>query len=1195
MQAKASLKERARAARLPAAVRRALADAVHDTKECILAACPQGLDALALAELAQQAASAGRIVLHVAPFDSDMIRMQEAMRFFAPHIPILRFPAWDCAPYDRVSPSARIIAERMATLAAIARHRERGNGEKEPDRTPFVVLTTVAAALQRCPPRQMVCSASVSLKPGQSHRMEDLAQWLTTQGFTRVGTVSEPGEFAMRGALLDIFTPGWRQPVRLDFFGDELESIRAFDVRTQRTTRTLSEIILEAASEVPLDDSARDRFRRGYAEAFGGEAMRDPIVESIRQGRRYQGMEHWLPLFHEQLESLFDHLGEETVVVFAHESPASLSSRREEIAEYYAARSSGVKEKLFGADPYRPLPPESLHLTEEEWQETVSQRAVFFISPFAEAPSASRRVINLGGRKGRTFAAEREAEGVNVFEAVRDHVISLRKSGHKVLLAAFSQGSAERLSAILSDHDLAPIDRAETLVEALDQGNSVVTTVVLGLDNGFETEGLAVVSEQDILGDRLVRRTRPRRREAEVITELTSLTPGDLVVHVDHGIGRFEGLKTIDVGGAPHDCLHLTYAGGDRLFLPVENIDLLSRYGGEEATAQLDKLGGSAWQARKARLKKRLKEIAEELIRIAAARQLLEAPVITPPEGIMEEFCARFPYEETEDQKRAIEAVLDDLASGRPMDRLICGDVGFGKTEVALRAAFATVMNGHQVALIVPTTLLARQHAATFRERFAGFPVNIAVASRMTPRKQLAAIKKGLADGTIDIVIGTHALLAKDVRFADLALLIVDEEQHFGVKHKERLKALKESVHVLTLTATPIPRTLQLALSGVRELSVIATPPVDRLAVRTFLSPFDPVSIREALLREHYRGGQSFYVVPRISDLEEIAAFLREHVPEVRFASAHGRMTPKELDEVMTAFYDRRFDVLLATTIIESGLDIPSANTMIVHRADMFGLAQLYQLRGRVGRSRLRAWCLLTIPPNRQLTPAARKRLEVLQSLDSLGAGFQLASHDLDIRGAGNLLGEEQSGHIREVGFELYQHMLEEAVAALKSGTAEEELDGGTFSPTINLGIAVLIPESYVPDLGVRMGLYRRLSRLDTQEEIDAFAAELHDRFGPLPEEVRHLLDVVAIKSLCRAAHVAAVDAGNKGAVLRFHRDTFPAPHALVEWIAEQGTRAKLRPDMRLVVRRDWQALYARMKGIKRVLTELAHLVEKTV
>ncbi|WP_081910167.1 transcription-repair coupling factor [Thermopetrobacter sp. TC1] len=1194
MQAKATLKDQARASWLPAASIRALKEALHAPGESVLASCPQGLDALALSTLAQQAAQDGRIVVHIAPSDADMARMHESLRFFAPGLPVVRFPAWDCAPYDRVSPSARIIAERMASLAAIARHRQRTESTPDKGASPFIVLTTAAAALQRCPPREMVRTASIPLKPGQTHRMEDLADWLIAQGFTRVGTVTEPGEFAMRGALLDIYTPGWQQPVRLDFFGDELESIRAFDVRTQRTTRTLPEIILEAASEVPLDEAARDRFRRSYVETFGGEAMRDPIVEAIREGRRYQGMEHWLPLFHERLESLFDHVGEKAVVAIDHESTAALTSRREEIAEYHAARTSGLKEKLFGADPYRPLPPEALHLTEEEWQETLSRHAVFLISPFAEDPSAARPVIDLKGRKGRSFAAEREAEGVNVFEAVRDHVATLRKSGRKVLLAAFSPGSAERLSAILSDHGLAPLGHAQTFNEALAQGERVVSTAVLGLDSGFETESLAVVSEQDILGDRLVRRTRPRRREADVITELTALSPGDLVVHVDHGIGRFEGLKTIDVGGAPHDCLHLTYAGGDRLFLPVENIDLLSRYGGEEATAQLDKLGGAAWQARKARLKKRLKEIAEELIRIAAARQLLQAPVITPPEGLMEEFCARFPYEETEDQKRAIEAVLEDLASGRPMDRLICGDVGFGKTEVALRAAFATVMSGHQVALIVPTTLLARQHAATFRERFAGFPVNIAVASRMTPRRELANIKKGLADGTIDIVIGTHALLARDVRFADLALLIVDEEQHFGVKHKERLKALKESVHVLTLTATPIPRTLQLALSGVRELSVIATPPADRLAVRTFLTPFDPVSIREALLREHYRGGQSFYVVPRISDLEEIAAFLREHVPEVRFATAHGRMTPKELDEVMTAFYERRFDVLLATTIIESGLDIPSANTMIVHRADMFGLAQLYQLRGRVGRSRLRAWCLLTIPPNRQLTPAARKRLEVLQSLDSLGAGFQLASHDLDIRGAGNLLGEEQSGHIREVGFELYQHMLEEAVAALKSGVAEEEAEE-TFSPAINLGVAVLIPESYVPDLGVRMGLYRRLSRLDTQEEIDAFAAELHDRFGPLPEEVRHLLEVVAIKGLCRAAHVAAVDAGIKGAVLRFHHDTFPAPQALVEWIADQGTRAKLRPDMRLVVKRDWQDLNTRMKGIRRVLTELGRLAEKAL
>jgi transcription-repair coupling factor (superfamily II helicase) len=1167
------------------------AEIVEKAGETVLASCPAGLDALALAGLARQAAERGRPVLHVSPSDARMAQMAEALAFFAPEVEVLRFPAWDCTPYDRVSPTPRIVAERMATLSRLVRvsAEARGAGGNKRGR-PLVVLTTAAASLQRVVPREVVAAASLHLKPGMVHRPEKLAEWLARQGFSRSGTVMEPGEFAQRGAIVDIFAPGWEAPVRLDFFGDELESIRAFDVETQRTTRTLKAVRLEAASEVQLDDAARERFRRGYAEYFGGEALRDPLAEAVRDGRRYAGMEHWLPLFHERLETLFDHLGEGVPIALDAEVDGALEARREEIAEYYEARAQGMREKLFGADPYRPLPPGALYLAEEEWKAALEGRPLIRFSPFREAAATGRRVIDLGGRKGRSFAAEREARGSNVFEAVVAHVAALRKEGCKVLLAAWTEGARERLSAILSDHDLAPLMPAADWPEARQQGAGVISAIVLGLEEGFETEALAVISEQDILGDRLVRRTRRRRRPSDFIAELSALSPGDLVVHVDHGIGRFEGLKTIDVGGAPHDCLHLTYAGGDRLFLPVENIDLLSRYGGEEATAQLDRLGSGAWQARKARLKKRIREIANELIRIAAARQLMKAPVIPVPEGLYDEFCARFPYEETEDQLRAIEDVLGDLASGRPMDRLVCGDVGFGKTEVALRAAFCAAMAGHQVAMIAPTTLLARQHAATFRERFAGYPVVIAEASRMVSRREMARVREGLKDGRIDIVIGTHALLGEDIGFRDLGLLIIDEEQHFGVKHKERLKRLKTGVHVLTLTATPIPRTLQMALSGVRDLSVIATPPVDRLAVRTFLTPFDPVTVREALLREHYRGGQSFYVVPRIADLEEVAAFLREHVPEVRFATAHGGMSARELDRVMTDFLERRFDVLLATTIIESGLDIPSANTMIVHRADMFGLAQLYQLRGRVGRSRVRAWCLLTIPPGRLLTPAAKKRLEVLQSLDTLGAGFQLASHDLDIRGAGNLLGEEQSGHIREVGFELYQQMLEEAVASLKAGEGGEETEEGGWSPAINLGLSVLIPEHYVPDLDVRMGLYRRLAQLETGEEIDAFAAELADRFGPLPEEVRHLLEVVAIKALCRAAHVEAVDAGIKGAVFRFRRDLFPHPEKLVAWIADQGSRAKLRPDMRLVVKRDWQDPAVRLKGVRRVLMQLAQL-----
>ncbi|MEM7571118.1 MAG: transcription-repair coupling factor, partial [Pseudomonadota bacterium] len=649
--------------------------------------------------------------------------------------------------------------------------------------------------------------------------------------------------------------------------------------------------------------------------------------------------------------------------------------------------------------------------------------------------------------------------------------------------------------------------------------------------------------------------------------------------------------QTIDVHGAPHDCVWLRYSGEDSLYLPVENIEVLSRFGGEDIAVTLDKLGGAGWQNRKARAKQRIREIADELIKIAAARELRKGDVCDPPDGLYEEFCARFPYEETDDQLRAIEDTLADLASGRPMDRLVCGDVGFGKTEVALRAAFIAAMTGQQVAVICPTTLLARQHYKTFEERFRGWPLKIGHLSRLVPGKTASAVKTGTADGSVDIVIGTHALLGKSISFKNLGLVIVDEEQHFGVNHKERLKQLRANVHVLTLTATPIPRTLQLALSGLRELSIIATPPVDRLAVRTFVTPFDEMVLREALLREHYRGGQSFFVVPRIADLADAAAFLEEHVPEVKFIIGHGQMPSGELEDVMNAFYDGKYDVLLSTTIVESGLDIPSANTLIVYRADMFGLAQLYQIRGRVGRSKARAYAYLTTKPAKRLTDGALKRLEVLQSLDTLGAGFTLASHDMDLRGAGNLLGDEQSGHIKEVGVELYQQMLEEAVAAAKGA---EELDDD-FSPQINLGLAVLLPESYVPDLQIRMNLYRRIASLDDKLSLDGLAAELIDRFGPIPEEAQQLLKVVEIKQLCREAGISKLEAGAKGITISFHNNQFANPAGLVEFISSSRRTAKLRPDHRLVILEDLANVPRRAKVALQIVKALVAAAEEKV
>ncbi len=1165
----------------------AMQETMHKRKNVLTTGVPEGLDALVLARLLKgrsELEGAPAMFVHVARDDRRLEEMRGALAFFAPDIRSIILPAWDCVPYDRVSPNAAIVGRRISTMAVLAAGKRRA---------PTVLLTTVNAALQRLPPREAIKRAVKKIAPGQRIDMSRLTQRLEAVGFMRTGTVMEPGEYAVRGGILDVFAPGRSNPVRLDFFGDTLESIRQFDPETQRTNRNLNRFILLPVSEVAYGENVRRSFRQRYVELFGAVTSEDPLYEAVSAGARYQGMEHWLALFHDRLETLFDYIGGASVS-FDHLAGDAVTGRFEQITEHYQARIDALEQKAFGAPPYKPIPPELMFVSEREWTEALTGREVYRLEPFEtpETPDGAS-VVSLGGRRGRQFAAERVSAEQNVFDTVVSHIEERRKAGRRVAVACWTNGARERLIKLLSDHGLRSITKADNWPEVEAQDESAVVFVPLGIEHGFETQDFAIIGEQDILGDRLVRPKRSARKATNVLTEVAALSIGDLVVHVDHGIGRFEGLKTIQAGGAPHDCLELIYHGGDKLYLPVENIELLTRYGSEDAGAQLDRLGGAAWQSRKARLKQRIREIANALIKVAAMRELRTAPSLSVPDGLYNEFCSHFQHEETEDQQASLDAVEADLASGRPMDRLICGDVGFGKTEVALRAAFVTAMNGKQVAVVVPTTLLARQHYKTFLERFSGFPIKVRQASRLVGAKQTAEVKAGISSGDIDIVIGTHSLLGKSISFADLGLLIIDEEQHFGVQHKERLKQMREDVHVLTLTATPIPRTLQMSLSGVRELSLITTPPIDRLAVRTYVTPFDPVILREALLRERYRGGQTFYVCPRISDLDEIAVFLAETVPELKVATAHGQIAPGQLDDIMNAFYDGQYDVLLSTTIIESGLDIPSANTLIVHRSDMFGLSQLYQLRGRVGRSKTRAYAYFTIPVNKRLTDGAGKRLKVLQSLDTLGAGFSLASHDLDIRGAGNLLGEEQSGHIREVGFELYQSMLEEAVSALKGGDLSVIED--QWSPQISLGTAVLIPDSYVSDLQLRLGLYRRLATLETRQDIDAFAAELVDRFGNPPEEVRHLLEVVEIKALCRRAGISQIDAGPKGASLGFRHNSFSNPEGLIAFVHRAGDKVKLQSDHKLIYRSDWAGAETRLEGARALVRQLAEIAGKAV
>jgi len=1139
---------------------------------------PEGLDAYLCGQALKRNIknNSGNVVMFIARDDSRAAAFQTACRYFHPDLKTLLIPAWDVLPYDRISPAKSLAAKRARGLFALSHWKAD---------TPVIIITTIAAISQKVAPREVISRAGFVLRPGKTVERDRLLSYLTDNGFSRTASVMDPGDYAVRGGLIDLFPPGNTRPVRIDFFGDEIETLRRFDVETQRSVESLERLVLSPVSEVLLRDVQTTYFRKSYIETFGGGIGQDPVYAQIKEGIRPQGIESFLPLFYPKLETLFDYIPDHSLIIHDGQLEAAYKDRFDLITDYFEAREQHLQNAETGSgDPaktagvFRPVPIERFYLSADDFTSLSKHYRCRFNSPFLIDTDEDR--VDFGGRFGRNFLIERQTEGVNVFDAAAGYIKSEMKARKLVLIASWAQGSSERLGGVLADHDLITGQIKSREFAALKPGDAKRT--ILPVEQGFVFGDLIVLSEQDILGDRLVNRAR-RRKAKNFISEATALKPNDLIIHIDHGLGRYIGLKTLNVSGAPHDCLELEYAGDARLYLPVENIELLSMYGAAGENPVLDRLGGVAWQSRKAKAKKKLQDMAGELIKIAAKRAMRKTEPIQSDTQDFSEFCTRFPYTETDDQLAAIDDVVSDLEKGTPMDRLICGDVGFGKTEVALRGAFITAMSGRQVAIIAPTTLLARQHFNTFQARFKGWPVNVRQLSRLVGAKQRRETLQALTDGQCDIVIGTHALLSQSVKFDNLGMVIVDEEQRFGVKHKERLKSFRADVHVMTLTATPIPRTLQMALTGIRDLSLIATPPVDRLAVRTYVSGFDTVTLRKALLREKYRGGQSFFIAPRISDLSRLEDFLRNNVPEVKFITAHGQMTPTDLEGIMTAFYEGSYDVLLATSIIESGIDVPRANTMIIYCADRFGLAQLYQMRGRVGRSKTRAYAYMTMPEANIATPNARQRLKVLQSLDSLGAGFTLASHDLDMRGGGNPLGEEQSGHIEELGVELYQHMLEEAVAELKG---EESLLDQSWSPQVNVGIPILIPESYIEDLNLRLATYRRISDVFDDSESDALAAELIDRFGALPDEVDSLLKVMKIKRLCRLTHVEKVDAGAKGVVLTIrHKDVTDGSVIMLAISNNHGWR--LRPDQTILVKGNFETPKARLRGVERAVKAL--------
>ena len=1138
-------------------------------KKIVLSGLPEGLDASFLAKKIKEE---GLSLIHVARDDTRALAIKTAIKFFDKGIPVLDFPSWDCLPYDRVSPNKEILCLRMSTLSKVL---------KEPS-IPRLIITTANAISQRVPPKEIIKEHSLILVVGHSLNRNNLITQLVEIGYENCSAVTKKGDFAVRGGIIDIFPPNTYLPVRLDFFGDQLDRARFFDPESQLSKEFISEVLLCPVSEFFLNQSHIKYFRSAYRHNFGTNGLNDPLYESVSSGRPYLGYEHWGPMFYDRMDTLFDYFDSKVTLSLDFGADQGINRRWETVNEQFENRMADLNGNSAFKTKYKPLSPESLYISNKEWPTLTIKREVLFFSPMKAAVGLN--VLDMGGGVGKNFSVERQERSNSLFKNLLIHISEKMKKG-KLLIASYSEGSRDRMQTMLSDSGFHNHKKISSFLD-MELNSSLVGLVILPIESGFESDALTIISEGDILGDRLVRQSSRKTKGKDFLKDLSTVQINDLVIHVEHGLGKYVGLEKIRTLGIEREYISIQYSGDDKLLLPVENIELLSRYGQE--ALELDKLGSSSWQGRKSRLKKRLFDMADSLIKLAAERAMKKGLVVSPPDFLWDDFCSRFPYQETDDQVNAISDVLSDLNSGQPMDRLICGDVGFGKTEIALRAAFVVASASKQVAIITPTTLLSRQHYSNFQERFRGLPFEVAQLSRFVTSKEALKVKERIKSGTIDIVIGTHALLSEKIDFSNLGLVIIDEEQHFGVAHKERLKRLKSNVHVLTLTATPIPRTLQLALSGARELSIIATPPVDRFAIRTYVSEFDGLTIRDALMREYYRGGQSFFVVPRVSDIDTMLKFLNDSLPELKVGVAHGQMSATYLDDTMSAFYDHQYDLLLATSIIESGLDIPSANTLIVYKAEMFGLAQLYQIRGRVGRSKIRAYAYLITDNKKPMTLQAEKRLNVLSNIETLGAGFSLASQDLDIRGAGNLLGDEQSGQIREVGFELYQTMLEEAITKIKGGGLETNLDlNDSWSPEINLNVTVLIPETFVKDLDVRLSLYRRLSKIRSSLSMEAFAAELIDRFGELPKEVLMLINIMKIKNKCLDAGIIKLDGGPRGATIKFYNDKFANPEKLLLYIQSQGDLIKVKGS-KLVIRRDWSRTSDKIKGAYSITSDLA-------
>ncbi len=1037
------------------------------------------------------------------------------------------FPAWDSLPFDRISPSPSVMADRATLLSQLAQN----NRDKK------IVIMSSGNLLQKLPPKTELIDSTIAIKCEQKISPETIAQHLAKCGFIRCGCANEPGEFSVRGEIVDVVISD-HKGYRINFAWDKIDKIRLFDPLTQVSHEQINQIEIYPASEFNLNQATIENFKAGFLKAFGVNHSKNPIYLAITENRMTSSAEHLIPLLYPEMIGISEYLNNPHVIC----SPLAIQAMKEiegDIVDFHESRISVNKAQVTSF--YPALDPNALYFKAEDIERKLEEIGASVIT-------SSEDVIPGNGLYNYSLTPSFYHQSAQSKRPIVDLLIEFIDQYKKqnIIIACPSRSGLERIKNMLE-------------TEGVNLVKNKISLEIGLIKAGFITDQTVYFSQYDILGAKFANLDGPKKHKKlkNILTELENLTEGELVSHQEHGVAEFAGVETVMVSGQPHDCVKLLYADNDRLYIPVENLDVIKRYGSDDAP--LDKLGGLSWQRRKAAIKNRIGELAQKLMQLAASRKVKRAdPILIGEE--YDKFSAAFPYNETDDQNNAIADIKEDLLSGHPMDRLICGDVGFGKTEVAMRGAFMVAKDGKQVAVISPTTILSRQHHISFVDRFRNSGLKIAQLSRLVNAAESRRVKEGLKNGEIDIVVGTHALLAKEIGFHNLGMVIVDEEQRFGVAQKERLKELKTGVHILTLSATPIPRTLQMSLLGIRDLSFIATPPIDRLSVRTSVIPYDNLVVRDALLREHFRGGRSFYVAPRIKDLEELAISLRTLVPELSYRMAHGQMAPGIIDEIMGDFYDGKFDILLCTTIIESGIDIPAAGTIIIHKAEMLGLSQLYQLRGRVGRSKARGYAYLTISNARGATKHAIKRLDIMQNVDSLGAGFAIASHDMDIRGFGNLVGDEQAGHIKEVGMELYQDMLEEAIASVKGEETQDDLN-----PSINLGLPISMPEEYIGDRAVRIGLYRRLSAIDTKEELENFRDELIDRFGPLPESLKNLMSVIEIKQLCKKKHIESLDSGPQGFVMKFQTGYDPRD-IVMPFIMNNPRSSKLRPDNKFVV-----------------------------